>query len=180
MKKSQTKELYIKYLWKKCSLSTYYARIKLWIPPLEALKPIEKKVDIRSKRFNDELQRYYKQPKPKPEKTTFYQRLYKWYSKEEAIMVDLFKKERKPLNYNYRTYEPTYELWKNKVNEDHIWIWIKYNKEESNVIKKEYEKMIHELESLIVEDEQERKSLDTRIEELKKEYHDFISINKDE
>jgi hypothetical protein len=40
--------------------------------------------------------------------------------------------------------------------------------------------MIHELESLIVEDEQERKSLNTRIEELKKEYHDFISINKDE
>lgn len=153
----------------------------MWVAPMEAMKPIEKKVDVRSKRFSKEMLRYHEQPQPKPTRTTFYQRLFKWYTKEEAILNDFIKRERKPLNYNYKTYEPVYgRQKKQEKKEDHVWIWIKYKDEESDVIKKEYEHMINELESLIVEDEEERKSLNTRIEELKKEYHDFISINKDE
>ena len=177
MRKWTVKDIYDKYLWEKCSMSVYYQRVRKWIDPFKALKPVENKIDVRSKKFSKELFRYHKQPSPKPTRWTFYQRLVKWYPKEEAIRIDLVKRERKPLNYNYKTYEPTYWWQKKKEQKDYFWIWIKYKDEESDVIKKEYEHMINELESLIVEDEEERKSLNIRIEELKKEYHDFISNN---
>ena len=181
MKKSQIKEMYDKYIWKKCSMSMYYKRIKLWIPPTEALKPIEKTIDVRSKKFGDEMIWYHEQPDPKPRKTTFYQRLFKWYTKEEAIKTDFIKRERKPLNYNYKTYEPKHEIQKKQEpKKDYVWIWIKYKQEEAEVIKKEYESMIYELESTIVEDEEERKTIRERIDELKTEYENFISCNYNE
>lgn len=178
MRRSQVKELYDKYLWKKCSLSMYYQRLKMWIPPIEALKPIEKWIDVRSKKFHSEMVWYHKQPEPKPERSTFYQRLQKWYTKHEAIMINFEARERKPLKYNYKTYEPTYE-WQKKQeqNEDHVWIRIRYKNEEAEAIRKEYENMIQELESLIVEDEEERKTIEEKLDELRNEYEDFILCN---
>ena len=150
------------------------------MPPFEALKPIEKDADIRSKMYADELKWYYKQPQPKPPKQKFYWRLQKWYTKEEAIKIELVKRERKPLNYNYNTYAPTREKKEKIITKDEKEIRIKYNGSEADIIKKEYESMIKELESLVVEDEDERTSLNERIEQLKKEYQVFISCNHDE
>lgn len=169
------KEMYDKYLWKKCWLSLFYKRIYSWIPFEEAIKPVERdENDIRSKRFWEELKRYYEQPDPKPDKRKFYWRLFKWYSKEEAIKEELVLKERKkPVRKD--AYIPTYSQPITQADDHEI--RITYDKEEAKIIRKTYERMIDDLERTIVEDEWEAKTLQTKIDELKTEFFIFNKYN---
>ena len=179
MAKLNIKQLYDRYLWEKCSRTLFYKRIYAWIPLEEAIKPLPKEEkNVRSKLFSEELERYYKQPEPKPDKRKFYGRLFKWYSKEEAIKEDLILKVRKKKKPKQTpAYIPTYTQIISPKKE-HSEIRIKYKKEEAEIIKNTYEKIIDDLERTIVEDEEEAKSLQTKIAEIKEEYFIFKQYNE--
>lgn len=173
------KELYDRYLWEKCWLSLFYKRMYKWLPLQEAIKPVEKKDhDVRSKLFADELEWYYKQPEPKADKAKFYWRLFKWYTKEQAIKESLQLKQRQKKKPKHTpAYIPVHSWTNEKPKQDESEIRITYKKEEADVFRKEYEWMINDLERVIVEDEQEAKSIKQKIDDLKKEYFIFIKYN---
>ena len=177
MRKSQIKELYDKFLWIKCSMTLYYQRIKRWISPLEALKPVEKKeLATRSKMYAEEVERYKKQPQPKPPYHRYYGRLQKWYTKEEAIKIQLIRKERKKKKLK-DVYVKTYTV-KQQQNQKYFFeIKIRYKPEESAVFKAVYENMIQELEDKreFTDDVIEAKEIRQKIDQLKAEYQLFIS-----
>lgn len=66
-----------------------------------------------------------------------------------------------------------------KIETVNTWIDIKYSKEEADVFKKEYERMIRETEDARFEtdDIDEARYLRNKLEELKAEYQLFISVN---
>jgi len=186
MKKSQIAELYEKYIWEKCSRTTYYKNIRAWMSPLEALKktPKEKrykKWKISSVKFPKELERYYQQEWPKAKKDRFYQRLYQWRSKEEAIKVDFWIHYTKLPKKKTPVYARPFKLPViKKKNKDYTEIRIRYSKEEWDVIKKEYERIIEEIEQQILyeEDVSSIRELNKKIDQLKAEYELFISYQK--
>lgn len=178
MRKSQIKEIYVKFLWQKCSLSVYYQRVRRWIDPFVALQPVERKYEVRSKKYAEQLERYNKQPQPKPPKQKFYWRLQKWYSKEQAIKVQLIKKDRKA-KIQKDTYVKAYTAKEKKYDPDYYEIRITYHLNEAKAIADEYERMIRETENQIYgsEDDYERKKLTKNLDDLIEEYSTFISYN---
>lgn len=182
MKPTQISQLYEKYQWPKCSRTTYYKRIKDWRDPIDALrrpKHTERyKPRIKTTKFKDEIERYNQQPNPKATKRRFYQRLYQWHSKEEAIKVEFwvhYKIQQRIAKACYQRPIKTPAV-KQAENRDYTTIDIRYKKAESDVIKKEYERMIEEIEQQILyEDVSTTKELNKKLEKLVAEYQLFIS-----
>ena len=179
MRKSQIKELYDKFLWLKCSMSVYYQRIRRWIDPFTAMKPVERIYEVRSKKYAEELERYTKQPQPKPPRQKFYWRLQKWYSKEQAIKIQLIKKDRKK-RWQKDIYVKAYTVKERRYDPDNYEIRITYHSDEANVFKREYERMIRETEQQRNETDDiiEANELKKRLDKLIEEYAIFISYNR--
>lgn len=184
-KKSSLAEAYEKYLWPKCSKTTFYRNVGRWMLIHEAIKPIThsqryKTGRIKTTKFSKELERYYKQEWIKVDRMKFYQRLYQWHCKEDAIQIKMPERPKdKIVIKNIKTYTYNIPQWSNRkptTNDNEI--RIRYKKEEADVIKKEYERMLYELENTIVDNPEETKTLRTRIENLEKEYEVFISYNQ--
>lgn len=183
MKESEIAQAYKKYLWPKCSRTQFYLNIKKWMSILEAIKPIPHeqryKRKIKSKRFSEELERYYKQEWKKVDRWRFYQRLYQGRSKEEAIKKwelqphkNIIKKESKQLYQR-----PITPIYKKQEESD---IRITYSTEEAKVFRREYERMINELQSKYdeCEDITEAREIRQRLEKIRKEYLIFNLYNK--
>ena len=185
MKKSDIAQIYEKYLWAKCSKTKYYQNIKAWMHPLEALKPIPKETryrpnKIKSERFADELKRYIEYEWPKVSKSRFYQRLYQWRNKEEAIKLDFWIHYTKKRNVKKETYQRPKKtpIEKKADDSDKREIKITYTKEEAEVMKKTYEDMIEEVENQILyADVGEISKLNEKLNNLVQEYQTFISYN---
>lgn len=186
MKASQKAELYRKYLWPKCSKSTFYERMKKWMSFQDAIKPIEYEIryktgKIKSHRFEGELAWYNEYEWPKPSRARFYQRLYQWWPKEEAIKLQVDKRHFfKKIKVNKNPYIKSNTPLLNKVDDsDKYEIRITYSKEEAKVIRKEYINMIEDLEWKLhgIEDMQEAKEINSRLEKLEKEYEIFKNYN---
>lgn len=185
MKKSELAEIFNKYLWKKCSKTTYYQRIRAWLSPFEALKPIPNEArykphKIKSERFAEELKRYIEYEWPKVNKSRFYQRLYQWRNKEEAIKLDFWihytKKPKLKKELYHRPQKTPIE--KKCDDPDKREIKITYTKEEAEVMKKTYEDMIEEVENQILyADVGEISKLNETLTNLVQEYQTFISYN---
>ena len=183
MQKSQLTEAYDKYLWEKCGWSTFYKRVQRWIDVIEALKPVEKKKwhpekVIKSRKFKDELDWYHQQEWEKCGKQRFYQRLYNWYTKEEAIKpLFWIHKSNKPINYKAGYVRQPKPIKKESL--DYTEINIKYQKSEADIIKREYERMIEDLEFKWrnIDDPVEAKNIDEKLTKLKNEYEVFIKSN---
>lgn len=145
----------------------------------DALKPVERKYEVRSAKYKDELERYNKQPQPKPPKQKFYWRLQKWYSKEEAIKIQLIARDRKK-KIQKDLYVKAYTVKERRYKQDDYEIRITYHSDEADVFRKEYERMIRETEEKrtstddIIESAELRKKLDKLIQE----YAIFISYNR--
>lgn len=176
-------DAYYKYLWEKCSISTYRNRIQKWWDFIEAVKPVEKgkwhrKWMVVSKRFPDEMDWYFQQECAKVNRSTYYQRLYRGYPKEEAIKLNVEPKKKKviveaPKIWYIRKPKPQ------KKPENDNDIRIRYSKEEWAVIRKEYERMIEELEYRwrASDDPIEAKSILAQLDMLKDEYNVFLIYN---
>lgn len=182
MRKTQIRDAYDKYLWPKCSKMTYYNRIKKWMDIIEALKPVRReerhpKWYTVSKKFDKEMERYYQYKWPRVSRQRFYQRMYRWYSKEEAIRIDFIphKKKLPRVPKNIRIY-PTVPKKRPIQDTD---IKIKYQRDEADVIRKEYEKMIEDMEYgwRLCDDPVEAKNISDKIDKLKNEYKTFCLTN---
>lgn len=151
------------------------------MPINEAIKPVRKTENsVRSKLYAEELERYFEQPEPKADKAKFYGRLFKWYTKEEAIKEKLVPKVRKKKKPKHTpAYIPVRSRTNEKPKKDDREIRITYKREEAEVIRKAYKEIINDLERTIVEDETEAKSLQIKIKELKQEYFIFNSYNNE-
>lgn len=184
MRKSQLSEAYDKYLWPKCSKMTYLSRVQRWVNIIDALKPVVKKErhpkwTITTKKFQSEMEWYHNQEWPKANRTRYYQRLYQWWTKEDAILLN------PPIHKFNKSYikkdvyvRPKTPIIRRDIP-DYYEIRVKYSKEEANVIRREYENMIETLEYKWrdVDDPMEAKNISQKIDKLKNELKIFCIIN---
>ena len=184
MKKSEIAQAYKKYLWPKCSRTTFYINIKMWMSILEAIKPIGheqryKKNRIRTKKFEQELKWYMEQEWEKATKNRFYQRLYQGWNKEDAIKiwgVANHKMTEKKIKPSYQ--RPVVLPLQKNVKED-SYIRISYTTEEAKVFRREYENMINELQEKYSETDDviEAREINNKLERIIKEYQVFRLYN---
>lgn len=153
---------------------------------LDAIKPIDYEEryntgKVKSRRFEEELSWYNEYKWPKPTRARFYQRLYQWWTKEEAIRIKVTKKHIfKEVKVNKNPYVKSKTPLLKKVDDsDKHEIRIRYSREEANAIRKEYTDMIEDLEWELrwIEDLQEAKEVNDRLEKLKEEYEIFRNSN---
>jgi len=148
---------------------------------LEAIKPVIKEerhpvARVVSKKYDEEMKRYNEYEWKKVSKQRFYQRMYRWYPKEEAIKIDFTPRKKKPPRVVKSIHVYPTQKKKVVVEED---IKIKYQKSEADIIKREYERMIEDMEYQyrISDDPVEAKEINDKIEKLKNEYKTFCLIN---
>lgn len=185
MKPSEIAEAYRKYLWPKCSRTTFYTNIRKWMPINEAIKPVphEKRYKpwrVKTKKFSEELEWYVKQEWDKVPRNRFYQRLYQGWSKERAIQTWPITIERKKKPFRLKiVYKPTaIPQKKAKLDED---IKIRYTEDEARVFCVEYENMINKLQEQYCEAEwDEAREISKRLDKLVKEYQTFKLYNNNE
>lgn len=180
MKKSDIAQAYEKYLWPKCSRTTYYKNIRAWMNIIDALKPVpyEKRYpkQYKSKRFMEELKWYSQQEWEKASRSRFYQRLYQWWSKEEAIQLNVPIHCRKVVWKSKQAYVRPITPVKKVENEDIKYIKVAYTKEEARIFSREYENMISDLHDKYnaTDDMVEAREINERLEKLVKEYQTFL------
>lgn len=180
MKKSDIAQAYEKYLWPKCSKTTYYKNIRAWMNIIDALKPVphEKRYpkQYKSKRFIEELIWYSKQEWKKASRSRFYQRLYQWWSKEEAILLNVPIHCKKVVWKSKQAYVRPITPIKKVENEDVKYIKVAYTKEEARIFSREYENMISDLHDKYnaTDDIIEAREINEKLEKLVKEYQIFL------
>ena len=180
MKKSDIAQAYEKYIWPKCSRTTYYKNIRAWMNIIDALKPVpyEKRYpkQYKSKRFMKELIWYSQQKWEKASRSRFYQRLYQWWSKEEAILLNVPIHCRKVVWKSKQAYVRLITPIKKVENEDVKYIKVAYTKEEARIFSREYENMIEDLQDRYnaTDDIIEAREINEKLEKLVKEYQTFL------
>ena len=184
MKKTEIRDAYDKYLWEKCSRMTYFRRIKMGMNFIEALKPVKSeerhpKNKIKTDKFCKEMEWYYEQPWEKIWRSRFYQRLYQWYPKEEAIKIEFWVHKKGTTIVKKPAYVRPPVFTQRKISPDYEEIKIRYKKEEADIIRREYERMLDEIEYVWrwCDDPIEAKEINDKIEKLKNEYRTFCLIN---
>ena len=177
MKQSQIKQIYDKYLWEKCSITIFYKRIRQGVDPFKAVLPVKRKqMEFRSTIRKDELERRRLQPEPKATREKFYWRLQKGRTKEEALPVIAHREHIRKIQTFKAPYIRTYAKLTEKKAEN---IDIRYSEEEAEIFKKEYERMIHDVENelFFCEEAEERHELKTKLSQIQSEFNVFISYN---
>lgn len=152
---------------------------------IEALKPVPMEVrykpgKIVSKRFVEELAWYQQYEWEKTTRSRFYQRLYQWWSKEEAIkLVAPIHYSNKPAKFKAAYVRPITPTPKPAANPDYKDIRVKYNAVEAKVFCKEYEQMINDLQNQYYETDDviAAREINNRLEQLVKEYQTFKLYN---
>ena len=131
-----------------------------------------------------EMTWYNEQPEPKASKTLFRNRLNGWYKKEEAILLwdswTAVRKERQATHpQTAKTYVPK-KIEQKQPDERDFLIEVTYPKEVAKVFRKEYQRMIEELEWELtyVSEKTEVAELNSKLERLYKEKEVFNSYNK--
>lgn len=136
-------------------------------------------------KWANEIIWYNEQPEPKASKTLFRNRLNGGYPKEEAILIGdkwtRAKEKRKPKQYHPpKPYIPVKTTPK-VIDENDFKINVTLSKEEAKVFRKEYVKMIEQLEWELTytEEKTEVVGLNKRIAQLRAELMCFNCYNKE-
>jgi len=189
-KKQRAYEYYNSFKWSKVTRPTFYYRVRLWkndnweelirtkIKGQYNRKPVTPKG-----KWAKEMMWYNEHPEPKASKCLFRNRLNCGYRKEEAILIGdewLKVKREKRIYYPQvqKTYTPKPKVVK-PVDERDFKIEITLSKEEARVFRKEYMKMIEQLEWELTytEEKTEVVGLNKRIAQLQKELMIFNCYN---
>lgn len=190
-KKQKAYEFYNSFKWDKVSRPTFYQRVRLgWEDNWE------EEIRVKTKNCNHkvarpakwkravEINRYNEQPEPKASKTLFRNRLNGWYPKEEAVLMwerwAKVKEGKKSVKIQeYKPYIPP-RIVKKEPDENDFKINITLSKEEARVFRKEYVKMIEQLEWELTytEEKTEVAWLNEKLERLQNELQIFNSYNK--
>lgn len=185
--KQRAYEFYNSYRGTKVTRPTFYWRVRAWWS-----EPREEKIKTKLKndkrripkwRWAEELTRYNEQPEPRSSKCLFRNRLNNGYPKEEAILMwDERLKVRREKKIAYpivqKTYIPKPKVVK-PIDERDFKIEITYPKEVAQVFRREYSRMIEQLERELTyaEEKTQVAELDSKLEQLEKELQTFNSYN---
>lgn len=187
--KQKAYDFYNSYKGEKVTWPTFYQRVRLWWdePREERIKQkIKQSKDRRNAprwKWAKELAWYETQLEPRASKCLFRNRLNGGYPKEEAILTGeewLSVKREKKIYYPQvqKTYVPKPKVVK-PVDERDYKIEITYSKEVAQIFRKEYNKMIEQLEWELTYTEGKTQivELNSKLEQLKKERNIFNSYN---
>lgn len=186
--KQKAYDFYNSYKGDKVTRPTFYYRVRLgWEEIWE--EKIKKKIGYTRKNTAPKWKRaiemtwYNEQPEPKASKSLFRNRLSLWYSKEEAILMweawfsarnkRVAKKPQQP-----KAYVPKRTVQKEPSEEDYL-IKVTYPSEVAKVFRKEYQKMIEEIEWELTYTEEKTQiaELNSKLERLYKERETFNQYN---
>lgn len=186
--KQKAYDFYNSYKWDKVTRPTFYYRVRLgWEEIWE--EKIKKKIGYTRRNTAPKWRRaiemtwYNEQPEPKASKSLFRNRLSLWYSKEEAILMGdawfsarskrVVKKIQQP-----KAYVPKRTISK-EPSEDDFLIKVTYPSEVAKVFRKEYQKMIEEIEWELTYTEEKTQiaELNSKLERLQKEREVFNQFN---
>lgn len=189
--KQQAFDFYNSYEWDKITWPTFYQRVRNWWD-----ESWEEKIKVKVKnqyhrrertpkgKWAIEMAWYNEQPEPKAAKTLFRNRLNSWYPKEEAILMwDAWltiKEKKKPKRPQaVKSYVPK-KVTPPKVDENDFKIEITYPKEVARVFRKEYVRMIEEIEWELTytEEKTEVFAMNKKLERLKWELQIFNCYNR--
>lgn len=188
--KQKALDFYNSYEWDKVTWPTFYYRVRLgWEETWE-----EKiKTKIRTYNMKDRAPRgkratemtwYNEQPEPKASKTLFRNRLNGGYAKEEAILIGdawfSVRKWRKEISpQQYKPYVPIKREIK-KVDERDFNIEITYPKEVAKIFRREYQKMIDDIERELTYTEEKTQiaEMNEKLIRLQWELEIFNSYNR--
>lgn len=137
-------------------------------------------------KWAEEMKRFDEQPEPKAKREWFRNRLKDWYSKEDAMLVwELWTeaKERKRANAPVvvkKPYVPQRIKVEKKIDPNDFRIEITLSKEEANVFRKEYVRMIEDIEWELTytEEKTEVVKLNNKLQWLYEELKCFNSFNR--
>lgn len=189
-KKQRAYDFYNSFKWEKVSWPTFYYRVRLdeeetWEEKIKAKLKYQyhRRERTPKGKWATEMIRYSQQPEPKASKTLFRNRLNGGYPKEEAILIGdewLKAKREKKIYYPQvqKTYIPKPKVVK-PVDERDFKIEITLPKEEARVFRKEYMKMIEQLEWELTytEEKTEVAWLNDKLTQLQKELMIFNCYN---
>lgn len=188
--KQQAYDFYNSYKWPKVSWPTFYNRVRLggeesWESKVKLKVPNQyrrREFTPRGK-WAEQMIWYNQQPEPKASKTLFRNRLNGGYPKEEAILMgddwNIAKEKRKPKQYQPpKPYIPKKVVQK-EPDESDFKIEITLSKEEAMVFRKEYVRMIEQIEwELTYTDEKTQISeMNKKLDRLHKELDIFNKYN---
>ena len=188
--KQQAYDFYNSYEWEKVTWPTFYQRVRNgWDESREdKIVPKQRKQYHREERTPkgkraEQMTRYSEQPEPKASKTLFRNRLNSGYPKEEAILMwDKWisakeKKKKEHPQYN-KTYIPKWTAQK-EPDEETFKIDITYPKDVARVFRKEYQRIIDELERKLtmIDEKTLVKEANDKLEFVKAELEAFNLLN---
>lgn len=189
-KKQRAYDFYNSFKWEKVSWPTFYYRVRLdeeetWEEKIKAKLKYQyhRRERTPKGKWATEMIRYSQQPEPKASKTLFRNRLNGGYPKEEAALIGdewaKAKEKRKPKQYQPpKPYVPVKTAPK-VVDENDFKINITLSKEEARVFRKEYVRMIEQLEWELTytEEKTEVAWLNDKLTQLQKELMIFNCYN---
>lgn len=133
--------------------------------------------------YANEMKWRYDQVEPKASKQTFYGRIKIWYSKEQAILTgEKWQKVLASKPIKKKSWYKCYLIAKQEVQqqeEDYTWIDITLSKEEAQVFRKEFLRVINDLERELkwLEEKTLIKETNDKLELVKAELNVFNSYN---
>ena len=155
--KQQAYDFYNSFEWEKVTWPTFYQRVRLgWDETREEKIVVKQRKQYHKEKCAPKGKRakemtwYLEQPEPKASRSLFRNRLNWGYPKEEAILIwearIKVKEEKKTTKtQEYKPYIPQ-RIVKKEPDESNFIIEITYPKEVAKVFRKEYQKMIDDIE----------------------------------
>ena len=189
-KKQKAYEFYNSFEWDKVSWPTFYYRVRLWWEEtweenirVKAKNQYHRRDNTPKGKRAKEMIRYSQQPEPRASKTLFRNRLNGGYPKEKAILIwNEWLQTRKERQIAHpivaKPYTPKPKVIA-QVDENNFKINVTLSKEEANVFRKEYIKMIEDIEwELTYTDEKtEVAGLNKKLAQLQEELQTFNLYN---
>lgn len=189
--KQKCLEFYNAWKWEKITFPSFYQKYNMWKgllsmeEAIQAKKPTWRKKEYTWK-WEAEFKWYENLMEPKAKRGLFRGRLNSWYCKEEAALVwDAREeaKERKKQSYvpkQSRPYVPQRIKVEKKPDPNNFRIEITLSKEEARIFRKEYVKMIEDIERELTYTEEKTQivELNNKLESLYEELKVFNSYNR--
>ena len=191
--KQQAFDFYNSFEWDKVTWPTFYQRVRLW-----GTETWEDKIKVKVKnqyrrrdstprgKWATEMTWYNAQPEPKASKSLFRNRLNGGYPKEEAILMwegrmKVKESKKTAKTQEYKPYIPQ-RVVKKEPDENDFRIEVTYPSEVAKVFRKEYQKMIDEIEWELTytSEKTEVAEMNSKLERLKDELDIFNSYNPKE
>lgn len=181
---------YDSYEWEKVYFTTFYTRVRLnpeWNME-ELIKPkiriwARRKTSVFTWAYADEMARWFDQKEPKASKQVFYGRIRIGYTKEQAILTwDKWQNVLDKKSIKKKTWYKCYTWSKQeeeRKEENYTGIDITYSKDEARVFRKEYQKIIDDLEweLTMIEEKTAVKETNEKLELVKAELNAFNLLN---